>query len=167
MSQCDTFIFWRFQLLRYEVFTGIDIWGRGTWAASRSAFLDIPEIRRCVQSRGVWVTTFRKHFRRVVLIVKYIKNERICLAWRIFYFWPIQKIRLQKKVRGFRTHNKWHAFEIGIFQSNVSSNGRSGLVFHWHSNTKSLSSPPNSLILNSKSSNFFLKTNFFDRSKIK
>ena len=78
-----------------------------TWAASRSAFLDIPEIRRCVQSCTEWGTTFRKNFRRVVRIVKYLKNERITLAWRLFYFWPIKKIRLQKKVRRFWIQNQW------------------------------------------------------------
>ena len=54
-----------------------------------------------------WGTTFRKNFRRVVRIVKYLKNERITLAWRLFYFWPIKKIRLQKKVRRFWIQNQW------------------------------------------------------------
>ena len=45
--------------------------------------------------------TFQKNFYRVALIVKYLKNERITLAWWIFSFFTDLKKRLQKKLEDF------------------------------------------------------------------
>ena len=68
---------------------------------SNNSSLFALQLHRCVQSSATWYALFRKTCRRVAPIVKDPKNERTTLAWRIFIFLPIQKIRLQKKLAIF------------------------------------------------------------------
>ena len=111
--------------------------------------------------------TFRKTFRRVAPIVKAPKNERITFAWRIFYFLPIQKIRLQEKVRRFWTEINcicWRSVRLSIGKpmEHQPSFTITADVLLKYTDLKSMR-----FAVSSKISNFFLKTNFLDRSKAK
>ena len=59
---------------------------------------------RCVYSEQYRTTNLRKNFCGVRFHQRNTRNEGITLAWRNFYFWPIQKIRSQKKVRTNRRY---------------------------------------------------------------
>ena len=110
--------------------------------------------------------TFRKIFSWVARIVKDPKNECISFAWRVFCFLPIQKNRLQKKVRRF-----WTEITRIIEEIRAVSIGKSMEHRHWFSNTIELCLKIFDLKSMSfskcvKPSNFLLKMNFLDRLKI-
>ena len=82
-------IFDKLQLRDAGEFGSVEI-----WTASRIWY------RKCVLLGLISCPNYisRKKFRTVAPIVKNTKNERIRLAWRVFYFLPIKKNRLQKKL---------------------------------------------------------------------